>query len=349
MRRYLDCPSSIPSTLLTVQQYCQGKCLDRNVCCEPIRQTNNTCKGLDGATSARRCSAITMRASRQRGRKAPVNFQIDMEHLSAKRREIIRPVLANPQDFVLLSARSLGERLGINAATVVRITQKMGFAAYRDFQRYLHGLSIAKGTSLDAMKASVPRNGGLISLIRDSLDRDLTNLDSLRHSIDLKAVAAVAGRFYKASRILIFAGDLAATLATYLEHHLTILSLPVVSATSWGRIMHLSRSATKKDLVIAISFRKGLRQTIEGLQQARAKGAYCVGITDTYVSPIAQFCNEVFIASIEAPPFGASYTAPMTAINALLVACANQRRSRTLSLLRAADREERHGLRWYQT
>jgi RpiR family carbohydrate utilization transcriptional regulator len=272
-----------------------------------------------------------------------------MENLSAKRREIIRPVFDNPQDFVLLSARSLGQRLRINAATVVRITQTMGFAAYRDFQRYLHGLSIAKGTSLDAMKASLPRTGGIISLIRDSLDRDLANLNSLRHSLDLKAVGAVAARFYKSPRILIFAGDLAATLAAYLEHHLTILSLPVVSATSWGRIMHLSRSATKKDIVIAISFRKGLRQTIEGLQQAHAKGAYCVGITDTYVSPVAQFCDEVYIASIEAPPFGASYTAPMTVINALLVACANQRRSRTLSLLRAAEREERHGLRWYQT
>ncbi|MGB8115706.1 MAG: MurR/RpiR family transcriptional regulator, partial [Candidatus Sulfotelmatobacter sp.] len=226
-----------------------------------------------------------MRGSRRRDRKVPISVQVDTEHLSRKRREIIRPVLENPQDFVLLSARSLGERLGIDAATVVRITQKMGFAAYRDFQRYLHGLSIAKATSLDAMKASFPRDGGIISLIRDSVDRDLANLNGLRHSLDLKAVAAVAARFYKSSRILIFAGDLAATLAAYLEHHLTILSLPVVSATSWGRIMHLSRSATKKDLVIAISFRKGLRQTIEGLQQAHAKGAFCVGVTDTYVSP----------------------------------------------------------------
>lgn len=271
-----------------------------------------------------------------------------MERLSRKRRETIRPVLENPQDFVLLSARALGKRLGIDAATVVRIAQRIGFATYRDFQRYLHGISIARATSLDAMMASVPPNGGIIRLIRDSLDRDSANLNSLRHSIDLESLDALAARFYKSSRILIFAGDLAATLASYLEHQLTILSLPVVSATSWGRIMHLSRSANKKDLVIAISFRKGLRQTVEGLQQAHGRGAYCVGLTDTYVSPIAQSCDQVFLASIEAPPFGASYIAPMAVLNAMLVACANHRRSRTLSLLRAADREERHGSRWYQ-
>ena len=288
-----------------------------------------------------------MRASRT-DRKAPAKFQIDMERLSRKRRETIRPVLENPQDFVLLSARAFGQRLGIDAATVVRIAQRIGFATYRDFQRYLHGISIAKATSLDAMMASLPPDGGIISLIRNSLDRDSANLNGLRHSIDLESLARLAARFYKSPRILIFAGDLAATLAAYLEHQLTILSLPVLSATSWGRIMHLSRSASRKDLVIAISFRKGLRQTVEGLQQAHARGAYCVGLTDTYVSPIAQSCDQVFLASIEAPPFGASYIAPMAVLNAMLVACATHRRSRTLSLLRAADREERHGTRWYQ-
>jgi DNA-binding MurR/RpiR family transcriptional regulator len=289
-----------------------------------------------------------MKASPGTGRKAPATFHIDMERLSRKRRETIRPVLENPQDFVLLSARACGQRLGIDAATVVRIAQRIGFATYRDFQRYLHGISIARATSLDAMMASLPPHGGISSLMRDSLDGDSANLNSLRHSIDLESLAAVAARFYKSSRVLIFAGDLAATLAAYLEHQLTILSLPVVSATTWGRIMHLSRSASRKDLVIAISFRKGLRQTVEGLQQAHGRGAYCVGLTDTYVSPIAQSCDQVFLASIEAPPFGASYIAPMAVLNALLVACANHRRSRTLSLLRAADREERHGSRWYQ-
>ena len=146
-----------------------------------------------------------------------------MERLSRKSRETFRPVLENPQDFVLLSARALGERLGIDAATVVRIAQRIGFATYRDFQRHLHDLSIARATSLDAMTASFPRNGGITSLIKYSLDRDVTNLNTLRHSIELERLAAVAEKFYKSSRILIFAGDLAATLAAYLEHHLTIL------------------------------------------------------------------------------------------------------------------------------
>lgn len=281
-------------------------------------------------------------------RSADLTFQIRIERLSRKRREIIRPVLEDPRAFVLLSARALGDRLAVDAATVVRIIQTMGFASYRDFQRHLHDLSIARATSLDTMQASAPRRG-ISTLIQESVDQDLKNLGTLRHSLKFGDIAALAPRFYNASRILILAGDLAAILANYFEHHLTILDLPAISATSWGRIVHLVRGANKKDLVVAISFRKGLRQTVEGLQQAHRKGAYCLGITDTYVSPLAQSCDKFFLASIEAPPFGASYIAPMALLNAILVACANYRRARTLSLLRAADEEERYGARWYKT
>lgn len=291
---------------------------------------------------------MPMKTSKRTNGKHSAGFQFDIQKLSRKRRETIRPALERPQDYVLLSARVLGERLGIDAATVVRIVQTLGFDSYRDFQRYLHSIAIARATSLDAMKASAGSRGSLADLIRDSLDRDLMNLNNLRHSIDYRALAAVVPRLYKSSRILIFAGDLAAVLANYLEHQLTILNLPVVGVTSWGRISHIARKAGKKDVVIAISFRKGLRQTVEGLQQAHDNGAYCIGITDTHVSPVAQSCDQAFLVSIEAPPFGASYIAPMALSNSLLVACANYRRSRTLALLRAADKEERYGSRWYQ-
>jgi DNA-binding MurR/RpiR family transcriptional regulator len=60
-------------------------------------------------------------------------------------------------------------------------------------------------------------------------------------------------------------------LIFYLEHHLVMLGLPVFSATSPGRVVHLVRTTGKKDLVVAISFHRALRQTIEGMRQAKAE------------------------------------------------------------------------------
>jgi DNA-binding MurR/RpiR family transcriptional regulator len=130
----------------------------------------------------------------------------------------------------------------------------------------------------------------------------------------------------------------------FLEYNLTILGLTTLTGVTAGQVAHTVRTVGKEDLVIAISFRRGLRQTVEGLQQARAKGAYCVGITDTFVSPIARSAQT----SIESPSFGGSYVAPMAFLNVLVVACANHRRARTLALLKEADKEQRSAFRWYR-
>src|SRR5215467_6731107 len=77
-----------------------------------------------------------------------------IELLSAKRQEIIRPILEHPREYVLLSVRAMAKRLHTDPATVVRIVRSLGFASYRDFQRHLHDLSIAFATSLDTMQQS---------------------------------------------------------------------------------------------------------------------------------------------------------------------------------------------------
>lgn len=268
--------------------------------------------------------------------------------LSPKRQEIIRPVVESPREFVLMSVRTLAKRLKTDPATTVRIVRAMGFPGYRQFQRFLHELSIAHATSLDTMRASAVRDASIPAHVRESLEQDTRNLQALRNSLEHKRIEAVARRVYRAERILIIAGDMATTLATYLEYHLTILGLTAMTATSAGRTAHASRNVRRGDLVFAMSFGRGLRQTVEGLQQARSHGAYCVGITDTFVSPVARFADECFLASVGTPSFGASYVAPIALLNVILVACANYRRGRTLSLLKQAQDEQRLGFRWYE-
>jgi DNA-binding MurR/RpiR family transcriptional regulator len=126
------------------------------------------------------------------------------------------------------------------------------------------------------------------------------------------------------------------------------VGFPAVTATSSGEAVHLCSSSGNGDLLIAMSFRRGLRQTVEGLRQARANGAYCIGIADTLVSPIALFANECFIASVETPSFGASYAAPMCLLNGLLTAVGHYDRRRSMELLKKAAEEQRTGFRWFR-
>ena len=269
-----------------------------------------------------------------------------IELLSAKRQEIIRPILEHPRDYVLLSVRAMAKRLKTDPATVVRIVRGLGFASYRDFQRHLHDLSIAFATSLDTMQ-SAGRVSSMPTYVREALEQDLKNLHGLKNSLDAPRLVSLAKRFYDARRIVLLAGDLAAILADYLEYQITLLGLPVFTGTSAGRIAHLVRTVTNRDLVLAISFRRGLRQTVEGVHLARARSAYCVGITDTYVSPLARECDEVFLASVESTSFGASYAAPVALVNAILAACGQYRRPQTLAIVKEIAEEQRKGFRWY--
>jgi RpiR family carbohydrate utilization transcriptional regulator len=269
-----------------------------------------------------------------------------INQLSIKRQEIIRPILEHPREYVLLSVRAMAKRLHTDPATIVRIVRGLGFASYRQFQRHLHELSLAFATSLDTMHSG-GRDASMPSHVRDSLEQDLKNLQGLKNSLEARRLVALAKRFYNARRIVLLAGDLAVTLVHYLEYQISLLGLPIFSATSAGRILHVVRAVSKKDLVVAVSFRRGLRQTIEGARQARARGAYCVGISDTYVSPLARECHEVFLASIESTSFGASYAAPIALLNALLAAVGQYRRAQTLALVKEIAEEQRKGSRWY--
>ena len=268
-----------------------------------------------------------------------------IEQLSVKRQEIIRPILEHPREFVLLSVRALATRLGTDPATIVRIVRGLGFDSYREFQHHLHERSLAFATSLDTMQTT--GRDGMPGYIRESLEQDLKNLQGLKNSLDARRLVGLAKRLYGARRILLLAGDLATYLANYFEYQISVVGLPVFAATSSGRIAHLVRTVNKQDLVVAISFRRGLRQTVEGAQQARARGAYCVGIADTFLSPLARECDELFIASIESTSFAASYTAPIALLNAILATCAQYRRAQTLVMVKELAEEQRKGFRWY--
>jgi len=269
-----------------------------------------------------------------------------LNKLTVKRQEIIRPILEHPREYVLLSVRAMAQRLKTDPATIVRIVRGLGFSGYREFQHHLHELSIAFATPVDMMQ-SASRDSSMPALVQGSLAQGVKNLQALNNSLDAKRLTKVAKRFFKARRIVIFAADGAAVLAEYLEYQLSILGLPIIAVASAGGMTHAARVATKRDVVVAISFRRGLRQTVEGAQQAREHGAYCIGIADTYLSPLARVCNEIFLASVDSASFGVSFTAPISLLDAIIATCGQYRRPLTLALAKEIAEEQRKGFRWY--
>jgi RpiR family carbohydrate utilization transcriptional regulator len=271
-----------------------------------------------------------------------------VSRLSPRRREIIRPALEDPRRFVLLSVRDMANKLGTDPATIVRIARGLGFESYKEFQYYLHELSVIGATALDAMQAASAQDSSVNSLMQACLNQELKNFRALYNAVDLKRLEKVARRLWKARRIQLLGGDFAASLISYLRYQLNILGLPVFTAVAPGEAVHSVRSLGPDDVLFAISFRRGLRMTIEGIQQARKLGVYCVGITDTYISPVARFSDEFFLTPVDAISFGVSYSAPLCLLNVLMTAMVGIHRSKTLQILENFADEQRHGFRFYE-
>jgi DNA-binding MurR/RpiR family transcriptional regulator len=271
-----------------------------------------------------------------------------ISHLSPKRQEVIRPALERPGEFVLLTVRGTADRLHSDPATIIRIVRGLGFQTHREFQRYLQDLTVAHATSLESMQSASDRHS-LSGQMQAAVEQDSENLRAVRTSTDFDRLASVATRMWKARRVCILGGDLATSLVDYATYHLTLLGILALPGTSTGRMVHLMRSMGRGDLVLAISFGRGLRSTVEGLQEAKRRGAFCVGVADTYVSPLAESSDEFFLVPVRTPSFGMAYAAPMCFMNALIAGCAFANRRRSLALLKEVAAEQKFGSRWYST
>jgi DNA-binding MurR/RpiR family transcriptional regulator len=140
---------------------------------------------------------------------------------------------------------------------------------------------------------------------------------------------------------------MSASLGSYLEYTLAMIGLDALNAATPGEMVHRVRSIEETDVAIAITYGRGLTYTVEALTQASRKGAFCVGISDSYLSPISELCNEFFITPTDRVSFATSYTSAMAFLNAILVVITSLRKQSLYPLLQEISEEQRTGTRFY--
>jgi DNA-binding MurR/RpiR family transcriptional regulator len=277
-------------------------------------------------------------------------FSRSQEKLSPSRRKLLRIILENPEDAYFLSSREMAKRYQVDAATIVRTIQALGYDKFAEFVADLRSHFVTRITPYTVLKAASKEKKTVPDRIHQSLELDMRNLQALQSTIDAKQVNALSKKVKDAQRILIVGIDLAAALSWYLSYGLMTLGFAAEAPVgSTGNVQRRIRTLTRKDLLIAISFGQCLRDTVEAAQRAKKQGVPTFAITDSETTPLARVCDQSFIASITSSSFGGSYVAPIALIGAILVACAQTQTSRSLQLLRRSEEEDRTDHRWYDS
>ncbi|HEU0253486.1 MAG TPA: MurR/RpiR family transcriptional regulator [Pyrinomonadaceae bacterium] len=269
--------------------------------------------------------------------------------LSGSRRQLIREILDNHEQTFFLSSREMAKRYNVDAATIVRSVQALGYERYADFAADLRQHFVDHITPYTVLKAATQQKRSVIDQVQHCLERDVESLSVLRSSLEANRAVELAKRIHGASRILVVGVDLAASLAWFLAYGLTPLGFDAEAPVgSTGNLQHKIDLLTEKDLMIAISFGRCLRETVEAVQRAHGRGVPTFGITDSSTTPIAVHCDDYILASTSSPSFTGSYVAPMGLLNTVIVACAHLRPKRALAMLSRTEQEYRTGTRWYQ-
>ena len=269
--------------------------------------------------------------------------------LNPRRQQLMRGILDSADETCFLSSRELAKRFDVDATTILRATQVMGYESYADFATDLRQHFVARITPYTALKAATHEKRSVADHIDHALDKALDNLNTLKSEMDRQRVIELARLIKRSRRVLVVGLDFAATLSYYLAYGLLALGFdaeaPIGSA---GNLQYKVEVLSTKDLLIAISFGQCLRETVESALQAGKQGVPTFGITDSDTTPIARYCDAHLIARVVSPSFLNSYVAPMSVINAIHVACAHIDPDRSLARLRPTNREYASGSRWYR-
>ena len=281
----------------------------------------------------------------------PLGIRLLDKHvdLSPGRQRLLRRILDESDETFFLSSREMGRRYDVDSATIIRTVQALGYEKFADFVQDLREHFVTQITPYSAMKAAEQTNRSVADRVRQSIDQDLENLTALKSKLDPDKLVEIAKQINHARRIIIIGIDFAASLAGSLAYALVRLGFDAEAPDgSSGVVQNKVKIMTPKDLLVAISFGRGLRDTVDAVLTARRRNVPSFGITDSDTTPIAKYCDTYLTASVARTSFIDSYAAPTAAINALLVACAHSQSARSLEHLRDSEEENTSSVRWYK-
>lgn len=269
--------------------------------------------------------------------------------LNNTRRTLIRAILDNSAETYFLSSRELAKRYEMDTATVVRTVQALGYEKFADFSADLREHFVMRITPYRVMKTAAEERRSPTDHVTASLEKDLENMMELRGRLDVDRVLQAARQISRARRVVVVGVDYAASLAWYLDYHLTVFGIRSEAPVgSLGSLEHKVRTLTSKDLLIAISFGRCLRATVNAALQAHSRGVPTLGITDSEYSPIARHCDAYLLASVANPSLAASYATAMALLNCLLVAYAHIAPEHSLKVLRQIEKDRQESERWHE-
>lgn len=254
-------------------------------------------------------------------------IQSELPGFSKGQKQIARFILEHYDKAAFMTASRLGVTVGVSESTVVRFATELGYDGYPHLQRALQEMIRNKLTSVQRMEVAGDRMGGrdvLQTVLHADTDMIRVTLDEIDRDAFQGAVDALMG----AKRIYILGVRSSSALASFLGFYFNLLfeNVTLVHTNSVSEIFEQVLRVGPGDVLFGISFPRYSKRTLSAMKYARDRGARVIALTDSQLSPLARVADHVLLARSDMASFVDSLVAPLSVINALIVAVGMSRR-----------------------
>ncbi|WP_353095848.1 MurR/RpiR family transcriptional regulator [Tissierella praeacuta] len=255
------------------------------------------------------------------------NIQNNFNNLSKGQKLIAEFIINSYDKAAFMTAAALGETVNVSESTVVRFANTLGYKGYRELQKDLHELIKNKLTTVQRLTMA-NEYSNKENALKKAMEKDMENIDKTINEIGHGTFQDAIDLILNAKNIYILGLRSSSFLAGYLGFYLSFIIKGVNVITSGPNdVFEQLLKADTKDLIIGISYPRYSKRTLEALDFCMEKGCKIISITDSLISPAAKYADISLIASSDMLSFVDSLVAPMSLINALIVAIGMEKKN----------------------
>ena len=253
-------------------------------------------------------------------------LQEKLSTFSKGQRLLARYITESYDKAAFMTASRLGKTVGVSESTVVRFATELGYDGYPSMQKAMQEMVLNRLTSVQRIEVTSGRIGDQ-DVVSSVLQSDAEKLRQTSEILDRTEFQAAVQAILNGNRIYVMGARSAAPLASFLGYYLNFMftNVHVVTVSGCSEMFEKVIDICSEDVVVAFSFPRYSAATAKGAQYCRTTGAKVIGITDSRLSPLGQHCDHVLLAKSDMVSLVDSIVAPLSVVNALLVALASGR------------------------
>ncbi len=241
--------------------------------------------------------------------------------MSKSHRAIGNYILEHYDQAVFMTAAKLGDTVGISESTVVRFATCVGYSGYPEFQKRLEECVRNKLSGIQKIDAKYGRSSQS-EILSSVLSADIEKIQDTLQNIDATAFETAVDTLLAADTVYIMGLRSNEPLAEFLHFYLNMIrgNVVLLKTTSISETFEQMIRICEKDCFVGISFPRYSMRTLKAMEFANDRNAKVIAVTDSIHSPMNLYSSCNLHARSDMVSIVDSLVAPLSVINALVVA-----------------------------